>query len=143
MADERDDQATQVGNQVVPENGDQDTAVQSTHVEDPGEGAEASSEGESPAAAQSAAGSGPDAEGKTEAFYQTAQPSQEQKEAAPTPAPPSSEQRPPASPAAADRQAADQHDPFDEKPHLYALGAFAGAFVFAQILKRITGGGDD
>ncbi len=46
-------------------------------------------------------------------------------------------------PAAADRIAADQHDPYAEKPHLYALGAFAGAFVFAQVLKRITGGDDD
>jgi hypothetical protein len=126
MADERDEQTTQVGNQVLPEDGAGD-----------------SDSGQSPAAAQSAAESGPEAEGKTEAFYQTAQPSKEQQEAAPTPAPPSSEQRPPASPAAADRQAADQHDPFDDKPHLYALGAFAGAFVFAQILKRITGGDDD
>jgi hypothetical protein len=64
-------------------------------------------------------------------------------QAAPTPPPPSDE---PASggssPAAADRIAADQHDAFAEKPHLYALGAFAGAFVVAQVLKRITGGDD-
>lgn len=65
-------------------------------------------------------------------------------QAAPTPPPPS--QEPPSggsSPAAADRIAADQEDPFSEKPHLYALGAFAGAFVFAQVLKRITGGNED
>jgi hypothetical protein len=128
MADERDDQATQVGNQVVPED--------STQADSDG--------GESPASAQSAADSGPEAAGKTEGFYAAAQPSAEQQAAAPTPAPPSSEQRPPSSPAAADRQATDQHDdPFNEKPHVYAFGAFVGAFAFAQVLKRITGGGDD
>jgi hypothetical protein len=58
------------------------------------------------------------------------------------PAEPSHSESAPTSPAEADRMAADQHDPFDEKPHVYALGAFAGAFVFAQILKRITGGDD-
>ena len=44
------------------------------------------------------------------------------------------------SPAEADRIAADEPDPFAEKPQLYIAGAFVGAFVFAQILKRITGG---
>src|SRR3954470_6236146 len=128
MADERDDQATQVGNQGGPEDSTRPAS----------EGAEP------PASAQSAADSGPEAAGRTEGFYHAAQPSAEQQDAAPTPVPPSSEQRPPASPAAADRQATDRHDdPFNEKPHLYALGAFAGAFVFAQILKRITGGDDD
>ena len=68
----------------------------------------------------------------------------QRQDAAPTPPPPASEERTaPGSPAEADRMAADEHDPFEEKPHLYALGAFAGAFVFAQILKRITGGDDD
>jgi hypothetical protein len=62
----------------------------------------------------------------------------------PTPPPPSREAPSGgSSPAAADRIASDQEDAFAEKPHLYALGAFAGAFVFAQILKRITGGDDD
>jgi hypothetical protein len=67
----------------------------------------------------------------------------QRQQAAPTPPPPSQEQ-PTAgsSPAAADRIAAEEHDAYAEKPHLYALGAFAGAFVFAQVLKRITGGGD-
>ena len=46
------------------------------------------------------------------------------------------------SPAEADRIASDEQDAFAEKPHLYAAGAFVGAFVVAQILKRITGGGD-
>jgi hypothetical protein len=120
MADERDDQATQVGHSVVPEDGSDDTAVH-----------------------QSPATSGAVAAGTTEGFVQTAQPSAEQQEAAPTPPVPSEEPSPPGSPAEADRIAADTQDPFAEKPHIYALGAFAGAFVFAQVLKRITGGGDD
>jgi hypothetical protein len=62
---------------------------------------------------------------------------------APTTPPPSPEGSLGTSPAEADRIASDQEDPFAEKPHMYALGAFAGAFVFAQILKRITGGDDD
>ena len=62
----------------------------------------------------------------------------------PTPRPPSSEGRQGgSSPAEADRIASDQEDPFAQKPHVYAFGAFVGAFVVAQILKRITGGGDD
>jgi hypothetical protein len=44
------------------------------------------------------------------------------------------------SPAEADRIAADQPDPFAEKPLVYVGGAFVGAFVLAQILKRLTGG---
>jgi hypothetical protein len=120
MADERDDQTTQVGHSVVPEAGDApETAVH-----------------------QSPASADPEGQARTEAFVQTAQPSEEQHQAAPTPSTPSSEESYPTSPAEADRMAADQHDPFDEKPHLYALGAFAGAFVVAQILKRITGGDD-
>ncbi len=62
---------------------------------------------------------------------------------APTPPRPSTESTSGTSPAEADRIASDQEDAFAEKPHVYALGAFAGAFVVAQILKRITGGGDD
>ena len=129
MADERDEQATQVGHSVVPE-GEQDTAVHETQAES---GAVAA--GESPAE------SGPEAAGKTEAYFQTARTGD--REPAPTPAPPSEEPSPPGSPAAADRMAADAQDPFNEKPHLYAAGAFVGAFVLAQILKRITGGDDD
>jgi hypothetical protein len=62
---------------------------------------------------------------------------------APTPPPPRIESGSATSPAEADRIASDQEDPFEEKPHLYALGAFAGAFVFAKILKSLTGGDDD
>jgi hypothetical protein len=46
------------------------------------------------------------------------------------------------SPAAADRQAAEDEDPFNAKPELYIGGAFVGAFVFAKLLKKLTGGGD-
>ena len=47
------------------------------------------------------------------------------------------------SPAAADRIASDQQDAFAEKPHLYAAGAFAGAFVFAKVLNALFGSDDD
>ena len=60
---------------------------------------------------------------------------------APTPQVPhagSETERGGSSPAEADRISADQEDAFAEKPHLYVLGAFAGAFVVAQILKRWT-----
>jgi hypothetical protein len=46
------------------------------------------------------------------------------------------------SPAAADRHAADAHDPFVQKPELFVAGAFVGAFVVAKLLKKLTGGGD-
>jgi hypothetical protein len=49
----------------------------------------------------------------------------------------------PSSPAAADRIASDEQDAFAEKPHLYAAGAFAGAFVFAKILNALFGSDDD
>ena len=39
--------------------------------------------------------------------------------------------------------AADEKDSFAEKPHLYVLGAFAGAFAAAQVLKWVFGGGDE
>src|SRR3954451_13611256 len=82
-------------------------------------------------------------EEKTEVFFSRDEAQEEAGQTPPTPPAPSQEQPSGgSSPAAADRIAADQHDPFDEKPHLYALGAFAGAFVFAQVLKRITGGDD-
>ena len=47
------------------------------------------------------------------------------------------------SPAEADRIASDEHHPFAEKPHIYAAGAFAGAFVFAKILNALFGSDDD
>ena len=47
------------------------------------------------------------------------------------------------SPAAADRQAADSTQTFEEKPELFVAGAFVGAFVLAKILKKLTAGGED
>jgi hypothetical protein len=44
------------------------------------------------------------------------------------------------SPAAADRKAGEESDPFTQKPELYIGGAFVGAFVFAKLLKKLTGG---
>jgi hypothetical protein len=44
------------------------------------------------------------------------------------------------SPHEADRAAAGAADP--GRPEIAVIGAFAGAFLFAQILKRIGGGGD-
>ena len=124
MADERDEQATQVGNKVVEDADEQTTAVHQTQPEG--------------ATGAVAAGSQP-----TEAFFSGDQADQAGV-AAPTPPPPStSGEGGGTSPAEADRIASDQQDPFAEKPHLYALGAFAGAFVVAQVLKRITGGDDD
>jgi hypothetical protein len=45
------------------------------------------------------------------------------------------------SPAAADRKAAESHDPFSQKPELFIGGAFVGAYVVAKLLKKLTGGG--
>jgi hypothetical protein len=80
----------------------------------------------------------------TEVFFSRDQAQQESSATVPpTPRPPSEEGKEGgSSPAEADRIASDQQDSFAEKPHVYVLGAFAGAFVFAQILKRITGGDD-
>jgi hypothetical protein len=85
----------------------------------------------------------PAGDGTTEVFFSRDQAQTSSGDSPPTPPPPRSEPSGGgSSPAAADRISADQEDPFSEKPHLYAAGAFVGAFVFAQILKRITGGGD-
>ena len=43
------------------------------------------------------------------------------------------------SPAAADREAADSHDPFTDNPVPFVAGAFVGAFVVAKVLKKLTG----
>jgi hypothetical protein len=43
------------------------------------------------------------------------------------------------SPAAADRQAAEAHDAFTDKPELFVAGAFVGAYLLAKVLKKITG----
>jgi hypothetical protein len=66
-------------------------------------------------------------------------------EAAPVEPQPAAAPPPPAggtSPAAADRRAAEDEDPFSAKPELFIGGAFVGAFVFAKLLKKLTGGGD-
>jgi hypothetical protein len=104
MADERDEQATQVGHQVVEPGG--------------GEG--------------------------TEVFYSrdAAQESTSTSTPPTPPAPSSDWTGGGTSPAEADRIAADQEDAFAQKPHVYVAGAFVGAFVLAQVLKRITTGGD-
>jgi hypothetical protein len=47
------------------------------------------------------------------------------------------------SPAEADRIASDQPDAYAEKPHLFAVGALAGGFVFAKILNALFGSDDD
>src|SRR5215213_4889643 len=110
-----DEQETRVGHQVV---GNSDETA--THAVQPDAGASA-------AGAQ-----------QTEVFFSRDEAQREGE--APTPPPPQAgPARSGASPAEADRIVSDQEDAFAEKPHLYALGAFAGAFVFAQILKRITG----
>ena len=71
----------------------------------------------------------------TEVHYTTDQPAPQ-----PAAAPPADSGG--TSPAAADRGAAESHDPFTDKPELFAAGAFVGAFVFAKLLKKLTGGGD-
>jgi hypothetical protein len=104
------EEETRVGHQVVSEGGEQPTA---THQTQP----------------------------QAEVFFSRDE--AQRAGAAPTPPPPQPRdeaERGGASPAEADRITADQEDPFAEKPHLYALGAFAGAFVVAQVLKRLTGG---
>jgi hypothetical protein len=63
-------------------------------------------------------------------------------EPAPQPGPAPPEEPGGTSPAAADREAAESHDPFTDKPELFVAGAFVGAFVFAKLLKKLTGGGD-
>ena len=46
------------------------------------------------------------------------------------------------SPAAADREAAEAHDPFTDNPIPFVAGAFVGAFVAAKLLKKLTGAED-
>jgi hypothetical protein len=82
----------------------------------------------------------PEGEARADVFYSRDE-AQRQGDA-PTPPRPRTDSTSGTSPAEADRIASDQEDAFAEKPHVYALGAFAGAFVFAQILKRLTGGDD-
>jgi hypothetical protein len=76
-----------------------------------------------------------EAAGATEVHYTSDQP-----EPQPAAAPPTGTGG--TSPAAADRQAADSHDPFVEKPELFVAGAFVGAYVLAKLLKKLTGSDD-
>jgi len=79
-------------------------------------------------------------EGTTEVFFSRDEP---QSAAAPQPAAaPQSPTSGGTSPAAADRKAGEEHDPFSEKPELFIGGAFVGAFVFAKLLKKLTGSDD-
>jgi hypothetical protein len=75
------------------------------------------------------------AAGATEVHYTTDEPAPQP---AAAPAPDSGG----TSPAAADRVAAESHDPFTDKPEVFVAGAFVGAFVFAKLLKKLTGGDD-
>ena len=102
------EEETRVGHQVVSDAGEQPTAAHQTQPE-------------------------------PEVFFSRDEAQREG--AAPTPTPPhagSETDRGGSSPAEADRISADHEDAFAQKPHLYALGAFTGAFVLAQILKRLT-----
>ena len=82
----------------------------------------------------------PESGARADVFYSRDE--AQRRDDAPTPPRPRTDATSGTSPAEADRISADQEDPFAEKPHVYAIGAFAGAFVFAQILKRLTGGDD-
>ena len=73
-------------------------------------------------------------EGTTEVFFSRDEP---QPQPAAAPQPPTSSGT---SPAAADRQAGEDKSAFAEKPEVYIGGAFVGAFVFAKLLKKLTGG---
>lgn len=135
MADERDEQTqssqeTAVGHSVVEDPG----ATQAREIP-AGEAAGATAAGATPTPAPAEA---------TEVFFSRDEAQQEPAvQGPPTPPQPSEEgKQGGSSPAEADRIASDQEDAFAEKPHVYVLGAFAGAFVLAQILKRITGGDD-
>jgi hypothetical protein len=80
--------------------------------------------------AETAAGSKD--EGTTEVFFSRDEPTPQ-----PAAAPPSGSSG--TSPAAADRKAAEETDPFSDKPELFIGGAFVGAFVVAKLLKKLTG----
>ena len=71
-------------------------------------------------------------EGATEVFFSRDEP-------APQPAAAPQPDTGGTSPAAADRKAAEDPDPFTQKPELYIGGAFVGAFVAAKLLKKLTG----
>jgi hypothetical protein len=69
----------------------------------------------------------------TEVFFSSEQPDAQPQ---PAPAPPTPESG--TSPAAADRQAAESHDQFEQKPEVFIGAAFVGAFVLGKLLKKLT-----
>jgi hypothetical protein len=72
-------------------------------------------------------------EGTTEVFF-----SREESAAQPQPAPAPPIPESGTSPAAADRQAAESHDQFEQKPEVFIGAAFVGAFVLGKLLKKLT-----
>ena len=74
--------------------------------------------------------------GATEVFFSRDEPEPPQPAAAPAPEPSGT------SPAAADREAADAQGGFQQKPELFVVGAFVGAFVLGKVLKKLTGSDD-
>jgi hypothetical protein len=131
MAEEREEQKDGEESAAA---GSQETAVGHSVVEEP---ARETAVGHPVVDAEADAGvqAGSDT---TEVFFSKDEPAAEQTQ--PAAAPP----REPSgtSPAAADRQASDDQDQFAAKPELYVAGAFVGAFVFAKLLKKLTGSDD-
>jgi hypothetical protein len=82
--------------------------------------------------------------GATEVFFSRDEPAAAESPATAAPQPATAPPPPSSgtSPAAADRQAAESHDSFSQKPELFIGGAFVGAFVLAKLLKKLTGRGD-
>jgi hypothetical protein len=76
--------------------------------------------------------------GATEVFFSRDEPAATPPPTQPAAAPPT----PPrgTSPAGADRQAAEAHDQFEQKPEVFVAGAFVGAFVLGKLLKKLTRG---
>jgi hypothetical protein len=87
-------------------------------------------------------------EGTTEVFFSRDEPAASASEPAASeaaaPQPAAAPPQPPSgtSPAAADRQAAESHDQFQQKPEVFIGGAFVGAFVLGKLLKKLTRGDD-
>jgi hypothetical protein len=133
VADEREDKPdADAPAEAATSESSQETAVGHSVIEEPArETAVGHPVVESDSAAQPAA---PKDEPATEVFFSSETPAPQ-----PAAAPPSHGGG--TSPAAADRQAADDSDPFSQKPELYIGGAFVGAFVVAKLLKKLTGGG--
>ncbi|MEA2457662.1 MAG: hypothetical protein QOC95_634 [Thermoleophilaceae bacterium] len=114
--------------------------------DEPQDQPEAQAAGEQAAARETAVGHSTVDEGATE-VHEVPAAAVAPSTPAPEPSPPQPASAPPmgsggTSPAAADRQAAEAHDTFQEKPELFVAGAFVGAFALGQLLKRITGGND-